>query len=127
MTEVIDTNIIVRFFTKDDPTLFSQAKKIFETAQSRKSKIYLDEVVLAETIWVLLSNYKYTKLDICPKLIKLLTRDWIISPRKKTLIKTLTIYSQRNFSFVDCWAYCLAQDEKLPLSTFDQKLKKFVL
>lgn len=127
MIELIDTNIIIRFLTKDNPTLYSQAKIIFENAQLGKSKIYLDEVVLAETIWVLLSHYKYTKLEVCPKLIKLLSYDWVVNSRKKILIKTLTLYAQQNFSYVDCWAHCLSQNEKLSLSTFDQKLKKLTL
>lgn len=127
MTQIIDTNVLVRFLTKDHSSLSLRAKKIFEMAQSGKTKIYLDEVVLAETVWVLLSRYHYPKGEICQYLINILSNSWIANPRKVVLLQALTLYSEKNLSFVDCWLHSLANETGYPLATFDQRLKKLVL
>lgn len=124
MTRLIDTNIIIRLLTKDDPSLFLRAKKIFETGEVGKARIYLDEIVLAETIWVLLSHYRYLKEEVCPRLTKMLSNDWVINPRKTILLEALDLYSKQNFGFVDCWLRCLSKNQRIDLETFDEKLKK---
>lgn len=124
MIKIIDTNVILRFLLNDEPLLFVEAQKIFEDAQAGKFKIYIDEIVLAETIWVLMSYYSYTKSEVCSKLIKMLSHAWIVNPQKKIILRALALYSEKNFDFVDCWVYCLSQEEKIPLVTFDKKLKK---
>lgn len=124
MIQIVDTNIFLRFLLNDDPQLFSEAKKIFDSAESGKTKIYFDELTTAEIIWVLLSHYHYFKEEICPKLIRLLSHAWIINPRKTILLDAITLFSKQNFSFVDCWLYSLSQAKNIDLTTFDQKLAK---
>jgi predicted nucleic-acid-binding protein len=50
----VDTNIVVRYLTADDPRQFAQAVAVLEEAET-----YVCLTVLLETEWVLRSVYRY--------------------------------------------------------------------
>jgi predicted nucleic-acid-binding protein len=50
----VDTNIVVRYLTADDPPQFAQAVAVMEEAET-----YVCLTVLLETEWVLRSAYRY--------------------------------------------------------------------
>ncbi len=122
---LIDTNILLRFLLQDHPQHFIQAKSIFHQAALGRVKVYLDEVIVAEAVWVLTSHYDIDKLDASQKLIKFLSQRWVKNPRKKVILKALWLYSSTNLSYVDCWAWCVAKSQKMELGTFDRSLKRF--
>ncbi|HEV2596237.1 MAG TPA: type II toxin-antitoxin system VapC family toxin [Sphingomicrobium sp.] len=55
----IDTNVLVRFLTKDDPEQYVRAKALIEGGD-----IFVATTVLLEAEWVLRSGYAYTRMDI---------------------------------------------------------------
>jgi len=122
---VIDTNILLRYLRNDHPTLSIKAKKIFDKAYKNDVNIYFDEIVLAETIWVLSSYFKTPKSIIVSTLLEQLYFDWIINPRKKLMIKALGLFEKTNLSYIDCWIFTVNQSLKTTsLETFDSDLKK---
>jgi len=122
---VIDTNILLRYLRNDHPTLSIKAKKIFDKAYKNDVNIYFDEIVLAETIWVLSSYFKTPKSIIASTLLEQLYFDWIINPRKKLMIKALGLFGKTNLSYIDCWIFTVNQSLKTTsLETFDSDLKK---
>ena len=123
-TAVIDTNIVIRFFLNDDPLLSAKARKIFEEVQRTNSTIYIDELIVAEIIWLMLSFYKKEKQEIVSLLQKLLSQKWMINPRKELILITLTYYSFHNVSYIDTWTLMVARSKNLPLVTFDKTLDK---
>jgi len=124
-TVVIDTNILLRYLRNDHPTLSIKAKKIFDKAYKNDVNIYFDEIVLAETIWVLSSYFKTPKSIIASTLLEQLYFDWIINPRKKLMIKALGLFGKTNLSYIDCWIFTVNQSLKTTsLETFDSDLKK---
>jgi len=60
MNVVIDTNILVRIFVRDDEKQVDAAKKILREA----STITIPTSVLCECVWVLSSYYKYKNAEI---------------------------------------------------------------
>lgn len=126
-TIIIDTNILLRYLRNDHPTLSLKAKKLFEKAHKNILRIYLDEIVLAETIWVLTSYYQTPKPLIVSTLQEQLYFDWIINPRKKNMVKALELYGKTNISYIDCWLLIVSKSENMSLKTFDNKLKNLSL
>jgi predicted nucleic-acid-binding protein len=55
----IDTNIIVRFLTADDPAQFKKARALFQ-----KEDIVIPITVVLETQWVLTYAYQFNPADI---------------------------------------------------------------
>lgn len=120
----IDTNILIRFLRADHPQLSLKAKEIFFSAQKGKVRIYLDEVVVAETVWLLSSFYKVKKEEIASQLQELVSQEWVVNPRKKIVLDSLSLYSPGSLAYIDCWVYCVSKEIKGELKTFDKKLKK---
>lgn len=123
-TIIIDANVIIRFLLADHPKLSSAAKSIFLRAQNGELKIYLDEVIVAEVVWMLSSFYKIKRKEIGEKLEKLISQDWIINSKKDLLLQSLSLFMSRNLDYIDCWIYTVARETKLSLETFDKDLKK---
>lgn len=124
---LIDTNIILRFLRRDDQTLSSRAKKYFIDAEEGKQFCYLDEIVIAEAIWVLTSVYKTKRDSIAHMLEALLIHDWIINPRKKTIFRALAFYRKNTLNYIDCWLLAVSEERQIILETFDKKLQKISL
>jgi predicted nucleic-acid-binding protein len=49
----IDTNILIRYFVRDDPAQFRAAAKFVESDCSEEEPGVVNHVVLAELVWVL--------------------------------------------------------------------------
>ncbi len=63
----VDTNIIVRFFTADDPEQFQRSVQIFKNEQ-----IFIPTTVVLETEWVLRHAYHFSPEQIMAAFKKLL-------------------------------------------------------
>jgi predicted nucleic-acid-binding protein len=63
----VDTNVIVRLLTRDDPSQAAYAASLFETHQ-----IWLAKTVILETCWVLGSSYRYSDEAVRGALTKLI-------------------------------------------------------
>ncbi|KKU92012.1 MAG: hypothetical protein UY21_C0007G0031 [Microgenomates group bacterium GW2011_GWA1_48_10] len=121
---LLDTNIILRYLRNDDAFLSPKAKKFFDLAQNGQLELYIDEIVIAEVIWVNKSVYKARPLVTLKTIQDLLSFNWIKNPRKQIILSALSLaISNPSLNYVDCWLYCLSKEENLPLQTFDQKLK----
>ncbi|QOC23304.1 type II toxin-antitoxin system VapC family toxin [Wenzhouxiangella sp. AB-CW3] len=60
----VDTNILVRYLTQDDPAQASAATDLLESRISTQQHGYVSQVVLTELVWVLDRGYRYAKADI---------------------------------------------------------------
>jgi predicted nucleic-acid-binding protein len=66
----LDTNVLVRYLTQDDPKQAAIATKVIEEAAVREEKMLVHPIVFCELIWVLETAYGFPKADI----IKILER-----------------------------------------------------
>lgn len=55
---ILDTNLLIRFFQNDHPTMSAAATGLFLQSASGKVELYLDPAIVAETAFVLTSFYK---------------------------------------------------------------------
>lgn len=56
----VDTNIIIRFLTRDDEAQYLTAYNIF-----KEHDIFIPDSVILETEWVLRYSYRFSIKDIC--------------------------------------------------------------
>ena len=123
-TVCVDSNVVLRFLLSGDSVLNDNAKELFKNGEDGKIKIYLDEVIFAEVIWVLLSFYKMEKTEVGERMAKLVACKWIVNSKKKLFAKALTTWSKAKLSYVDCWLYVLSRDLGLQMKTFDLALMR---
>ena len=68
----LDTNVLVRYLTQDDPAQSRQANAIFDDAIAKGERVHVDTVVLCELVWVLRSAYRMDRPTIADALGKLI-------------------------------------------------------
>ncbi len=121
---VVDANVVIRLLLNDHPRLSPLAKSIFLKAQKGVTKIYFDEVIVAEVIWTLSSFYKIKKIDLVDRLEKLISQSWAVNPKKNLILQALNLYNSFNLHYIDCWILMVSKSLNMPLRTFDKSLEK---
>lgn len=69
----IDTNVLVRFLTQDDPSQSAAATRLLLDAEAKRMKVRVNLHVLLETVRVLRSTYGHsstTVLEIVERLVE---------------------------------------------------------
>lgn len=69
----IDTNVLVRYLTQDDPVQAGKVDAFVATAIEEGSRLHVDDIVLCEMVWVLRAAYRLTKPTIAEALDKVLS------------------------------------------------------
>jgi predicted nucleic-acid-binding protein len=69
----IDTNILVRFLTADDPAQFRTVETLMETVEAQDDRLHINSVTLCELAWVLRSHYRMSREKISSALESLLS------------------------------------------------------
>jgi len=120
----LDTNVLVRYLTQDDPKQAAVATKGIEEAAAKDEKMFLHPLVFCELIWVLETAYGFPKADILKVLEKILrTAEFEIS-EKDLLWLALVDYRSGKGDFSD---YYLGRANKRAgakvILSFDSALK----
>jgi predicted nucleic-acid-binding protein len=74
----LDTNILVRFLTRDDPAQSRAAQAVLTQQLSAESPGWISTVVLAETVWVLRRRFGYSRDDVVDVIDSLLSTDVLV-------------------------------------------------
>jgi predicted nucleic-acid-binding protein len=98
----LDTNVLVRYLTQDDPAQGKKASRYIEDVISAGESCLIDVVVLCELIWVLESAYGYSKPDISNTLEKILMTAQFEVEHKETAWAALSDYKLSKADFADC-------------------------
>ena len=97
----IDTNVLVRFFTKDDLEQGSRAKQ-FLRALSPESPGFVSLVSLIELVWVLRSQYRLSKADLIQHLERLLDSPELMIENQTAVTLALRRFASGKADFADC-------------------------
>ncbi len=99
----IDTNIFLRYLTKDDPSRYDKCREIFKNAIEGKIAIATSGMVIAELAWILLSYYKVPKADIVEKISIIVSTENLYIPDKDIIVDALVLYSRKNIDYIDAY------------------------
>jgi predicted nucleic acid-binding protein len=97
----IDANVILRFLTGDPPEMAAAARALFEAVEQGEISLVIDEIVVAETVWVLKSFYGHLNQEIARTLSELLSHDGLEASDKPGLLTALTLFTEKNVDFAD--------------------------
>src|SRR5215210_897954 len=114
----VDTNILVRLITRDDP----KQVPIAEAYISRGA--WVSTIVLAETSWVLGAVYNLSHGEIATIVEMLLSHEHLALQDAEVVSTALEQYRQTpTLGFTDCLVLEIARKAgHLPLGTFDKHL-----
>lgn len=111
----VDTNVVVRFMTDDDPAQAAIARHLIAT-----QTIHLQKTVLLETEWVLRSLYRFPSLTIAEAL-----RAFIglpnVQPEQPAMTAQALDWFAQGMDFADA-LHLAGAEECEAFATFDRKL-----
>jgi len=99
--DYVDTNVILRFLTGDPPDMAQSATRLFQAVEDGHVTLIVDDIVIAEAVWVLESFYNHPVTDIATVLRDFLLQDGIQAEDKVTLLQALTLYETKHIDFTD--------------------------
>lgn len=119
--EIVDTNVLVRFFVGDNKEQQERARSWFLQAQKGKRKLVIKTLVVAETCFVLESFYKKQRSEIADVFEVFLAQSWLIVEERDVLLSLWTWY-KNGFHFVDSYLLSWANNKNSSIVSFDKKL-----
>jgi len=121
----LDTNVLVRFLVADDEKQNRRATELIEAAIQKDNALYVSDIVLVETVWVLSRSYQFTRQEIIGVLRKLLTARHLVFSAPDQVARALNAFEQGSGGFSDYLirehAHHVGCDS---IATFDQALLK---
>jgi predicted nucleic acid-binding protein len=101
--EFVDTNVFLRYLTKDDPSKYERCREMFKKALEGDITLSTSGMVIAELIWTLLSYYKVPKAEVIEKVSVILGTENLFVPDKDVLADALVLYARKNIDFIDAY------------------------
>ncbi|ULB45464.1 type II toxin-antitoxin system VapC family toxin [Limnospira fusiformis KN01] len=113
----VDTNIVVRLLTQDDPVQYQKSLELFQNPE-----IFISNTVILETEWVLRFAYKFKRNQVCSALRKLvgLPNVYLTNPM---LVHQALLWHENGLDFADALHLAQSQDCQ-QFYTFDEKFIK---
>ena len=119
---VVDTNLLVRYLTLDDPEKAKAVELLFDRASKREIYILLPAVVIAELVWVLESFYKMKAAEISELIEAILNTPGFEVQEREILLSTIKTYNERGIDLVDAWIIEFAKEKGIStIYSFDKK------
>lgn len=121
----IDTNVLVRFLVQDDEAQFEKARRLIKREVAAGRKVFVNQLVLLETEWVLRSRYAVAKVQIIETISGLLDSAEIQFEDEPSIEEALFFWKDNAADFADCLIG--AKNRRLgcrATATFDVKASK---
>ena len=118
----LDTNILVRYLTQDDPIQSPKTREVFERRLTEENPGFVSIVAMVETVWVLERSYGLTTDEIVGAVERVLQTDVLIVENEQEVFTAMTALKEGQGSFAD--AVIAALGARMGCSctlTFDQK------
>lgn len=121
----IDTNVLVRFLVQDDDSQFEKARKLIKREVAAGRRVFVNQLVLMETEWVLRSRYAVPKNQVIEAISGLLDSNDVKFEDEPVIEEALFIWKDSAADFADCLIG--AKNRRLgcrATATFDSKASR---
>ena len=97
----LDTNILVRYLTQDDPVQSARAADLLERRLTEKNPGFVSVVAMVETVWVLDRAYFLTTQEIATAIERLLQVEVLAIENEQEVFSAMVALKQGHGSFAD--------------------------
>ncbi|MGB9736110.1 MAG: PIN domain-containing protein [bacterium] len=119
---VIDTNLLVRYISDDDPAKSKSVDNLLTKAMNGEIQVLIPSIVIAELVWVLESFYEMKATDITGIVQAILNTPGIEVTDRQVIESALLLYKSQNIDLIDAWIIEFAKDRNIKaIYTFDKK------
>ena len=120
----IDTNVLVRYLTDDEPVQSRRAAAWINTVATRGDRCFVSAIVLCELTWVLRGAYKVSKGDLLRTLDQVLATTQFVVGDKDVVRRAVAAYRTGRADFADYVIGTLHREAGCDRTvTFDRRLR----
>jgi len=120
----LDTNVLLRFLLDDDSAQSPLAYSFFKQLEDGAVSAKLEDVVLAEAVWVLEKGYRVPRNEISRLLSSIVSLKGVACRGKRNVLEALSQFGSTSCDIVDCILAAKARGKGAPVISFDADLKK---
>lgn len=121
----LDTNVIVRYLTQDDPIQSAKAADIFERRLTPRNLGFISVTAMVETVWVLDRAYQLTAQEIAGAIERMLQIEVLTIENEQEVFTAMVMLKRGRGSFSDSLISELAiRAGCTRILTFDQKASR---
>lgn len=118
----LDTNVLVRYLTQDDPAQSHKAAEVIERQLTAETPGYISVVVMAEMVWVLERAYDLSASAIVACIERILQADVLVVEDEQDVFASMVALKDGLGSFADALILALATKAGCSHSvTFDRR------
>jgi uncharacterized protein len=104
MTRFLDTNILMRYFTKDDPAKAQAALALLQRVEAGDERVLTSIKVIFETVFLPERRYKVPKQQVRALVESIVALRGLQLTGKALCLQTLALYEASNVSFADAYS-----------------------
>jgi predicted nucleic-acid-binding protein len=97
----LDTNILVRYLTQDDPIQSPKAREIVERRLTEEKPGFVSIVAMIETVWVLERAYRLTPHEIVGAVERMLQIDVLVVENEQEVFTAMIALKDGQGTFAD--------------------------
>lgn len=117
----IDTNLLVRYLTEDDPQKAQAVENLLDRAQAGAVRLFAPSVILAELVWVLESYYKLGRTEVADLAEAVLNTPGLDVEDEALLRHAVTEYRNGKMDFIDAMLLVYTRTREIgTIYTFDR-------
>jgi predicted nucleic-acid-binding protein len=118
----LDTNILVRFITQDDPQQSAVANDVLETRMTAEEPGFVSVVAMAETAWVLNRSYRLPDGDVAAAIERVLQTDNLVVEHEQAVFTAMIAIKEGLGNFADALIGALGAESGCRYTlTFDRR------
>lgn len=100
----LDTNVLLRYFTRDDQKKAAAALHLLERVEAGEEKIFTSPLVVFETIFTLQRFYKVSREQIREILEPILSLPGLRLENKGEFLEAFKLYVESSISYADAYS-----------------------
>lgn len=121
MSAFVDTNVLVRHLTGNPPAMAKRATTLLREA----SELFLADLIVAETIYVLESFYEVPREPIATTIRSLLALDAISVVDRDVLLRAVEVYEIDRLDFAEAYLVACAESTGIGrVASFDRSIDR---
>lgn len=97
----LDTNVLVRYITQDDPVQSAKATEIIEHRLNAATSGFVSVVTMAEVVWVLDRAYGLSDAEIATAIERMLQVDVLVVENEQEVFRAMVALKQGRGAFSD--------------------------
>ena len=113
--QFVDTNIFIRYLTKDDPEKAAACYRLFEQANHNEIELTTSESIIAEIVFILSSKrlYNVSRHDVRIRLYPLISLPGLKLANRRQYLRALDLFSDNTIDFEDALAIAAMERQKI--------------